>query len=211
MITPPASPKLPAQLDEWAELADDELELEAVSVNGADCTVARRVAIDGSRLVTVTMAGAVLDKLGCTDTQISKLEAAGLQAYKASFLRVSLTDCRLTGAELAEGMFEDCVFKNVKFDETGFRFARFTRVRFENCMLRAADFSKAQFKQVTFTGCDLEAANFVSAQCDKVDITGEDLTQVKGLLGLKGATISSEQLMLLAPLLASELGFVIQE
>ncbi|HSX05749.1 MAG TPA: pentapeptide repeat-containing protein [Candidatus Saccharimonadales bacterium] len=211
MITPPLAPRLPTQLDDWNEPIEAELELDGLLVRDANFTDARRISIDGSKLVGVVMAGAVLDKFECSDTELTKLEAAGVQAYKANFLRVTMADCRLTGAELAEATFEDCVFKNVKFDEAGFRFAHFTRVRFENCMLRAADFSNAQLKQVVFTGCDLEMTSFMSANCKAVDVTGEDLAQVKGILGLKGATVSTEQLILLAPLLATELGFVISE
>jgi uncharacterized protein YjbI with pentapeptide repeats len=145
-----------------------------------------------------------------TDVVCTRLESAALQAYKANLLRVHTADSRFTGAEFAEGHFEDCVFQGAKFDEAGFRFGTFKRVRFENCMLRQADFSNAKLTQVTFTGCNLEAANFVSAACKDVDVTTEDLTTVKGILGLKGATISEVQLLQLAPLLAVELGFRIE-
>jgi len=207
MITSPVTPKLSAQLDAWDEPNDGVLEIDQSLVEQADFTGATRINVDGSKLVGVTMTGAILEKFECSDTEWIKLEAAAVQAYRTNLLRVTMTDCRLTGAEFAEGHFEDCVFKNVKFDEAGFRFASFKRVRFENCMLRAADFSNAKLSQVTFTGCDLEEANFVSANCANVDITTEDVTAVEGILGLKGATISTEQLMQLAPLLASELGF----
>jgi len=207
MIVAPIAPKLPTQLAAWDGQGDSRLEFDGVTVSDADIASAHHVAIDGSKLAGIQMLGAVLEKFDCNDSEIIRLEAAALQAYKTNFLRVVVTDSRLTGAEFAEAVFEDCVFKNVKFDEAGFRFARFTRVRFENCVLRAADFSNAQLRHVTFTGCDLEATDFVSATCSNVDVTGEDLALVKGILGLKGATISTEQLMLLAPLLAGELGF----
>jgi len=114
-------------------------------------------------------------------------------------------------SEFADGSFEDCTFRNVKFDEAGFRFATFKRVRFENCMLRAADFGNARFTHVVFTGCDLTDANFASAHCSSVDIRAQDIVAAKGVLGLKGATISTEQLMQLAPLLAAELGFRLED
>lgn len=78
-------------------------------------------------------------------------------------------------------------------------------------MLRSGDFSNAKLSHVTFSGCDLEQTNFIAADCHDVDVSTEDLTVAKGILGLKGSTISTEQLMQLAPLLATELGFRIKE
>lgn len=210
-VTPPKLPHPNGELETWHDEVTDELEIDRALVSDADLAGARRVSIDAARLDTVVLVGGSLDKLELTDVLGVRLDAAALQAYKANFLRVSLSDCRLTGAELAEGRFEDCLFRNLKLDEVGFRFAHFKRVRFENCVLLQADFSSAQFDQVTFTGCDLAGANFMSATCRRVDITSEDLGSVKGLLGLKGATISTVQLLQLAPLLASELGFHVKD
>ena len=121
MITSPVTPKLSAQLDAWAEPNDGVLEIDQSLVEQADFTGATRINVDGSKLVGVTMTGAILEKFECSDTEWIKLEAAAVQAYRTNLLRVTMTDCRLTGAEFAEGHFEDCVFKNVKFDEAGFR------------------------------------------------------------------------------------------
>jgi len=180
-------------------------------VKGGDWTDCTSAIIDSSKIESTLLSAVTLDKSELTDVVCTKLEAAALQAYKTKFLRVEFSDCRLTGSEFAEGQFEDCTFSNVKFDQAGFRFASLKRVRFENCNLRAIDFSNAKFSQVTFVGCDVGEANFVSASCSNVDISGQELTGIKGILGLKGSTISEEQLMQLAPLLASELGFNVNE
>jgi uncharacterized protein YjbI with pentapeptide repeats len=146
-----------------------------------------------------------------TDADCERVDASALSAYKATLLRVRMRECRFTGAEFAEAQFQDCVFCNVKFDEAGFRFVSFKRVRFEHCVLRQADFSNAKLTHVTFDDCDLAKTNFTSATCDHVDISGEDLRETKGILGLKGSVISAEQLIQLAPFLASELGFHVKE
>jgi uncharacterized protein YjbI with pentapeptide repeats len=212
MSITPIAPKLSsAGLDLWDEDVTVELEIDGTLVRNQDLSSVTKLYADGSRFEGVALTGALLDKCELTDVACAKLEAAALQAYKANLLRVSLSDCRLTGVEFAEACFEDCTFKNVKFDQAGFRFASFKRVRFENCMLQQADFSNAQLSHVVFVECSLNEANFVSANCSSTNITGEDLTNVKGILGLKGATISSEQLMQLAPLLAAELGFRIED
>lgn len=207
----PNAPRLAAQLNVWDEAVTDMLEIDDSHMSLTDFTGVSRLQIDGSKLEGASLTGLVFDKFELTDCQCTKLEAAALRTHKANLLRVVIADSRLTGAEFAEAHLEDCTFKNIKFDEAGFRFASFKRVRFENCMLQRADFSNATFDQVTFTGCDLEESSFVSASCKDVDVTTEELGSIKGILGLKGATISEIQLMQLAPLLANELGFRIKE
>jgi len=210
-IQNPAAPRLTQSLDPWDDAADELVEIDSAIVREADLVSAKRLSVDASRLESVSLTGAVFDTLEITDSECNRLESAAVQAHKATMLRVCMTDCRLTGSEFAEAEFQDCVFRNVKFDDVGFRFVSFKRVRFEGCILREADFSNAKFSHVVMTDCDLEGANFTSASCKDFDVSAEDLTLVKGLLGLKGATISETQLMQLAPLLASELGFQVIE
>ncbi|HSX06405.1 MAG TPA: pentapeptide repeat-containing protein [Candidatus Saccharimonadia bacterium] len=210
MKNQPIAPRLSVQLQDWDEEVTDLLEIDDAQLHSVDLAGVIRLQVDGCRLESVVLTGAMLDKFELTDSQCVKLEAAALRTNKANLLRVTFTDCRLTGAEFADAHIEDCTFKNVKFDEAGFRFASFKRVRFENCILHRADFSNAKFEQVTFMGRGLTETIFMSATCKNVDVTTEDLTDVKGVLGLKGATISEAQLLQLAPLLAAELGFQIE-
>jgi uncharacterized protein YjbI with pentapeptide repeats len=210
-LIPPYKPRVAAMLQQWPVESEIIVEVDDALVSDVDFTQATRININASRMQRVTLTGAILEKLELTDVVCDRIEGAALGTYKANLFRVGMTDCRFTGAEFAESYIEDCLFRNVKFDGTGFRFAAFKRVRFEQCIVRGADFSNAKLAHVTFSGCDFEATNFTSATCNLVDISSEDILQVKGLLGLKGATISAEQLIQLAPLLASELGFEVKE
>ncbi|HSX42700.1 MAG TPA: pentapeptide repeat-containing protein [Candidatus Saccharimonadales bacterium] len=211
MVVKPVAPKIPAQLAAWDDEADDSLEIDRAAVSNLYVAGVTYANIDMSRLDHVSLTGLVLERLEISDAVCTKLESAGLRGHKARLLRVQISDSRMTGSELGGGSFEDCTFRNIKFDEAGFRFATFKRVHFENCMLRAADFGNARFTHVTFSSCDLTDTNFTSAHCSSVDIREQDIVAAKGVLGLKGATISSEQLMQLAPLLAAELGFRLED
>lgn len=203
----PQAPKLLSQLDDWQGVVGIEVELEHCEVRGADLTRVERLEAEGCRLSGLRFAGAKLGKFQVADVIFNRTEAAGLQTAEAAMLRVAVTDSRLTGADFGEALLEDCVFENVKLDESGFRFATFKRVRFENCVLRNVDFTGVKMSNVSFSGCDLNGSNFDSAICKSVDLRGETLTSIKGVHGLKGATISSDQLIQLAPLLAAEAGF----
>jgi uncharacterized protein YjbI with pentapeptide repeats len=200
----PAEPKLLPKIDDWAGAVDTEIELDNVAARDKNFAHVRHLEIEGCRLEAIQLAEANLDKLRVSDAVLTRVEAAGMHANGAAALRVVLKDSRLTGADFGASLLEDCLFDNVKFDEAGFRFAACKRVRFENCVLRNADFSGAKLTNVSFSGCELKGANFDNATCKAVDLRGEALADIKGIFGLKGATISSEQLIQLAPLLAAE-------
>jgi hypothetical protein len=59
---------------------------------------------------------------------------------------------------------------------------------------------------VHFGGCDLAGADVSKVRCTDVDLRGARLDGVKGVGALKGATISPDQLVVLAPGLAHAIG-----
>lgn len=204
-----AKPQLSQALNEVGidTNSENELELRDCKVNGQELSFAKNLQVDNCRIESSTLASAKLNKFDATDAILERLEAAGAQSRQTAILRVQLQNSRFTGADFPEAHFEDCHFKNVKFDEAGFRFASFKRVIFENCVLKRADFSHAKLTKVKFEGCDLELTNFDTVTCVEVDLGSENLSSCQGILGLKGAIITDEQLIQIAPLLANELGF----
>lgn len=213
-IISPTSPRLSSQLqdfhlskidpNEWVDVVDS-LVLEQ------DFEGAQKVRIESSKLVGTIMNGLNLDRFEATDAVFEKVEMTALRTYRVQFNRVAFADIRATGMDFAEGYFEDCLFSNVKFDEASFRMTQFKRVQFENCVLNKADFYQAKLSHVSFSNCELEQTNFDKASCQAVDFRGENLSLLRGILGLKGALISQEQLIQIAPLLAAELEFKIEE
>jgi uncharacterized protein YjbI with pentapeptide repeats len=212
MVIKPAAPKLLRELPLWSGAVEDRLlELEDCKLESGNFKDITRLQIEGSSLRGIDFSGLQLEKCELTDALFTKVDCIGLRASEASWLRVEMADSRMTGVDFGGAHFEDCVFRNLKLDEAGFRFATFKRVRFEGCILRKADVSNAKMQQVVFKGCDFEAINFDSASCTSVDIRDQNLTTIKGVYGLKNTRITSEQLVQLAPLLAAELKFHIDD
>jgi uncharacterized protein YjbI with pentapeptide repeats len=73
------------------------------------------------------------------------------------------------------------------------------------------DFYHATLKNVTFVGCDIENVEFSGSILTHVDLTASRIVSLRGLRGLKGAWISAEQLVQLAPALAQEIGVIIKD
>jgi Pentapeptide repeats (9 copies) len=206
----PAKPRFLASLPLINVANKTEVDISENEIHDANFSKTQRLDVEGCKLDRINL-NAKLDKFSISDSLLRHIEGVGLRSYKPSFLRVVMEGSRFTGADFGAGSFEDCTFKNVKFDEAGFRFTHFKRVRFEQCVLHEADFSEAKFTHASFEGCDLELTNFDKAVCKYVDLRGENLTSVKGILGLKGATITNEQLIHIAPMLAAELDFTVND
>ena len=82
---------------------------------------------------------------------------------------------------------------------------------FESSILAGADLAGATLAHVSFPGCDLAGADMSKVRCDHVDVRGARLDGLRGVGGLKGATIASDQLVVLAPGLAHALGLRIAD
>jgi uncharacterized protein YjbI with pentapeptide repeats len=80
----------------------------------------------------------------------------------------------------------------------------------------AAAFSPEAYVEVlTFDGADLSGIDAVDSRIIECTFTGTDLSgaelgQLTGITGLKGTTVSTDQFLDLAPLLAAHLGISIQ-
>lgn len=205
-----AEPKLPKQIDDWSGVADTDLELVDYAVHGVDFSQVKRLDAEGCKFSGVQLAGAVLDKLQLSDALAINIEAAGLRAPEAAFLRLTAQHSRFTGADMGAAQLEDCTFEDTKFDEAGLRFAKLKRVRFKNCVLRNLDFSNAKLSHVSFSDCDLDGVNFSGTTCAAVDLRGETLTNIKGVMSLKNVIVTSDQLVQLAPMLAAEVGLNVE-
>jgi uncharacterized protein YjbI with pentapeptide repeats len=91
------------------------------------------------------------------------------------------------------------------------RGAELTDVTFDDCDLRDADFAGATLTRTAFPGSRLAKADFTGATMDATDLRGAELGIIIDHGSLRGATISTAQLVLLAPVLAETLGITVSD
>lgn len=207
----PARPKPPAAL-EPAVLPDHDLESDAgyerlgffdVDLSGR---VAESVELTQCRMRNATLSGTVLDRVRLTDCLVETSDWANLRLPSATLLRVRLTGARMTGFNLVDAVARDVLFQDCRMDLSGWRFTRFTAVRFEGCNLTGADFSGADLTGAHFVDCDLTGARF-----DKATMTGTRfrrcvLLDVIGVTSWQGAVVEAADLIQLAYVFAGALG-----
>ena len=138
------------------------------------------------RLLSADLAGS-----GWLDSTFVGCSGAGIQAFDASFQRVTFADCKL--------------------DSWNFRGATLTDVAFDHCLLRDTDFNGAKLKRVTFGGCTLTRADFSRVTLQKADLRGAELDITAGYESLRGAIMTTAQLISIAPVLAQQIGIDIKD
>ncbi|WP_051939635.1 pentapeptide repeat-containing protein [Phaeacidiphilus oryzae] len=164
----------------------------AFESTGFDAVRFRRARFNDVWLHQVRMVGCDLAETNWLDAEWSGGLLAGLEFYGAPLRRV--------------------VFRNCKLDSVNLRTAELREVAFVDCLLREVDFGGATLTDVSFPGSTLERALFQRARLKRVDLReAAALGITSGWEDLRGATISSPQLLDLAPALADSLGLLVQD
>ena len=149
----------------------------------------------GAHLVESVFAGANVPAVsaargGWRDVEFQSSRLGSLEAFDAAWRGIRFTRCKLgyvnlRGAELLDVAFVDCTIDEM-------------------------DLLDAAARRVAFEGARIGTLNTSGARLTDVDLRGADIGQVIGMEGLRGATISPDQLQLMAPALADLAGLVVE-
>ncbi|SEF87968.1 Uncharacterized protein YjbI, contains pentapeptide repeats [Actinacidiphila yanglinensis] len=150
-------------------------------------------------------------------TRMNELWAAGtrltgVSLAESNWLDSALVGCSLAGVEAFGAVLRRVVLRRCKLDSVNLRAARLHDVVFEDCVLRDVDLGEARLDGVTFPGSRLEQARLGRAVLERCDLRGAvGIDLADGYDSLRGAVISSSQLLDLAPALAHTLGITVQD
>ncbi|MFC8042971.1 pentapeptide repeat-containing protein [Nocardia sp. NPDC057353] len=138
-------------------------------------------------------------------------DLSNLRADETSFLESRVTQCRLTGLSLSDGVLRDVLIDETRADLASFRGCRIQRTVFVGSNLSGADFQRAVLRNVRFEGCDLTGAQFSQARMEhNVSLVDCRLIDIRGVAGLKGARVRGDDLLGLAGSLAREVGIDVE-
>ena len=171
---------------------------------------------DHSRFVECAFADVTMDNVALRKSRLSDVWLRDVRLLSAdlagsSWLDATIIGCSGAGIQAFDAAFQRVVFSDCKLDSWNFRGATLTDVTFDHCLLRDADFGGAKLKRVTFGGCVLTRADFSRATLDKADLRGAELDITAGYESLRGAIMTTGQLISLAPVLAHQIGITIND
>jgi uncharacterized protein YjbI with pentapeptide repeats len=141
-----------------------------------------------------------------TDAEVEDVDWANRSGRGISMRRLVVRRSRLTGAELGESELADVRFLDCRLDLVGLRHATLQRVRFEDCRLTECDLSGARLVDVAFERCELRGASLRSVSLERVSFERCDLLGLRGADGLRGASMTWEDVLANAPTLAAAVG-----
>lgn len=140
-----------------------------------------------------------------TETELTDVDAPVLVAPRTSWRSTTVRGSRLGAAELYESSWRCVAVEDSKINYLNARTATWQDVVFSNCVLDELDLAGASLSRVAFPGCQIRTLDLSHARLVDVDLRGAELHALKGLAGLAGAWITADQLVSLAPLLATHL------
>jgi uncharacterized protein YjbI with pentapeptide repeats len=176
---------------------------EAWELRVGDTVEASR--FDGLAVGTWTLRGAHLVESVITGADIPAVSGA-----RSSWRDVELRDSRFGSFEAYDASWRGIRFIRCKLGYVNLRAADLLDIAFVDCTIDEIDLMDAAARRVAFEASRIATLNAGGARLTDVDLRGADIGQVVGLEGLRGATISLEQLQLMAPALADLAGIRVE-
>lgn len=207
---PPGAPRVSVELPE-VDLATIELEddarVEHVALTGAlpPQLEARSATIEDAR-IRGSLAGARLHDLHLHDAELSGADLANVDFRGGHLSRLTIADCRMTGAQLIETTLVDLTLTGCRLDFAVLGLARVDRVVFRSCDLREASLEQAQLRDVRFESCDLTRAMLGQSRHQRVELHGCRLEGLRSIADLRGAALPWPDLVDQAGSFAAALG-----
>ena len=140
------------------------------------------------------------------DCRLERLSATYLHSPRSTWRTVELVDSRIGAWELYDADVESLLMEDCRL---GFTNLAGTAVR--DLLIRATridelDLSSIDAQRVRFEDCRVGTLRLHGGSLSDIDLRGLEMRVVSGVGSLAGATINSQQLSELAPLLAQHLG-----
>ena len=211
----PAEPRLrrprlgalvPIPADVLAEGDDDLDEVEARDLATDQLTWTGRRRFGSSLLSGVTARVWSAPGASVVDSILGRLEVVALSAPESGWRNVEIQQSRIGSAELYDSNWRGVRFSRCKLGYLNLRGAQLTDVLFADCQITELDLGSATASRVAFPGTRIDRLDFSKARLSDVDLRGAQIADIGAIEGLRGASISLEQLLELAPALAERLG-----
>jgi len=160
----------------------------------------------------VAFIGGAYRRARFNDVWLHTVRWVGTDLVETVWLDAEVIASALSGVQMFSSELRRMTFFNCKFDSVNFRTATLQAVSFVDCLLRDIDFGGATLTVVTFAGSALDEVRFGKARLQKVDLRGATSLGIRdGVEALQGATITTMQLLDLAPMFAQAIGVTVQD
>ncbi len=214
-LAPRLRPVSPGALQpvDAAEAADgdddlDEVELAYLTLDTMFWTGRRR--LGSSRVVDLVVRDWRARAASLVDSVVERADVVALSAAESGWWNVEVLQSRIGSAELYDAALRNVHFVRCKLGYLNLRGANLTDVAFTDCVIEDLDLMRATATRVSFSGTRVSRLELSGSKLEDVDLRGASLADIGSLEGLRGATITLDQLLEIAPALAERLGIKVE-
>ena len=158
------------------------------------------------RMEGCCLEGLSLRRARVVSSLLSEAFGASVDFADSTWRDSQISGGRLGALILPGATMKDVRLRGIKLGFVNLAGARLEDVVFEECEIGGLDARVANLRAVTFLDCSIGELNVAEATLARVDLSGAKLKTLIGVESLKGAIISHQQMLDLAPLLAARLG-----
>lgn len=170
--------------------------------------------IPGSRVLESRFRGVAADEADLAGARLSEVEFERIHVPVVRAARGQWRDVwisgRLGAVEAYEADWRSVRFEGCKISYLNLRGAELVDVEFDGCIIEELDLVTTMARRVSLTSTKVGRLDVQHSDLGEVDLRGATFDMIEGIAGLRGTIVSPDQLMLLAPLLADELGLTVQ-
>lgn len=213
----PRAPRVAlGELDGAAEAAfldPDGDDLEAVEVTDVEVAELRwdvRRRLSNSRLHGLTCRTWKAPALTLIECRAEQLDVVALSAPNAGWANTEVADSRIGSIEAYDADLRKVAFTGCKLGYVNLREANLSDVAFTDCVIEDLDLSRATATRMSLAGCRITRLELANSRLKDVDLRGAQVADVVSPDGLRGVTISADQLFDLAPILAARIGLIVE-
>lgn len=145
------------------------------------------------------------------DTRVERLNAPVLTAPGLVLRDVSIGSSRIGSAEAFSSEWNAVSIDGSKLDFLNLRGSVLRDVSFSDCVIGELDLGGARLTRASFNNTRIDSLLLDQAVLEHVDLRGASIRGISGLGSLRGATLSSLQLVDFAGALANHLGINISD
>lgn len=182
----------------FVNLDIDEMDLTGIHFEGC--------ALDDVRITETNLRASRF-----TDTTIVRLNAPILKAARSTFREVTIDGSRIGSAEMFEASLNSVHVSGSKLGFLNLRTSILQDVQFTGCSIDELDLGGAKITRVAFAETSIATLTLTNTTIKHLDLRGAEIGRVEGLEGLRGVTVSPDQLVMLAPSFAAHFGLIVED
>ncbi len=144
-----------------------------------------------------------------SEVRIEQLRATEFNARRNVWREVEITASRVGALDVFDSTISKVTIAGSKLDWVSAHSATLTDVLFRDCQIGELDLSGAQLERVALENTQIERLVLFDSRSQYLDLRSAELHIIDGLDALKGIMISHTQAVLMADMLAAELGAIV--